>query len=115
MSSVTKVVLRVLAGVVTVAALILLSWVFLFNGLAMQKVAVPTQIQIQTDAFKNSQAYNEGVAQDLLKMQLNYIQTKDQDEKNMIRGLILRRIAGYDTSKLDADTQMFIDKLRSGL
>jgi hypothetical protein len=61
--------------------------------------------------FEESRAYNEGMAQDLWRMQAEYAQAPF-DKRPQLRKIALHRVAGYDASRLPPDLQTFIAELR---
>jgi hypothetical protein len=104
--------MRNVMAVVGVLVLILgLGWVLTANDLFMAKTFSPKYEQVRRDTFVQSQAYNEGMAQQVEDFHMEYIQATP-DQKRMLAVNILHRTAGYDTSKLPPDDRMFLDSLR---
>ena len=62
--------------------------------------------------YMQTQSYNDGMAQQLQRYQLQYQTEKDPAARAAIRSTILHMTAGWDASKLDAGTQSFLEGLR---
>ena len=88
-----------------------LGWFFSANDVAKHKVFAPIKEQIRHDTFKQSAAYNDGMAQELGNMHREYITATDE-QKEMLKSLIQHRTDGYDTSKLPPDLRYFIEDMR---
>lgn len=74
----------------------------------------PKYEQVRRETFEESKAYNEGMAQELRRMQLEYIQASPE-QKAAIASVIRHQIAGYDIRKLPADLQLFVSQIQGGL
>ncbi len=72
----------------------------------------PARVGIQNRAFHNSQAYQDGMARDLENFRMAYL-TADDQAKLVIKATVRHRFAGYDTSTLPPDLQMFLQEMRS--
>ena len=100
-------------GVLGLAGLFGLGFLVQGENFALYKFFAPREEQVRHDVFKQSQAYNDGVAQELGQMRLDYARAKTAEEKGAIRGLVMHEVAGYDTSKLPSNLQSFVSKVRS--
>jgi hypothetical protein len=83
-------------------------------GLGIYAVTKPASIAIDTRAFHESQAYNDGMAKDLGNFQLEYIRTEDPGKRAALRAVILDRFAGYDASRLSQSLRSFLENLKMG-
>lgn len=101
----------ILLGLAGLAAIIALTWLVTANDVALTSVFAPRAEQIRRNTFVQSQAYNEGMAQQLADMQAQYI-AATPDQKQMLRTVILHRYAGVDVSRLPADSQAFLNQLK---
>jgi cell division protein FtsW (lipid II flippase) len=98
-------VLAVLAAFTLVA--------FLVTGdLWFYKTYAPKYEQARYNTFKQSQAYNDGMAQQLSHYRLQY-QQADASGKALIRSTVLHDYAGYDSSHLSPDLASFLDSLQN--
>lgn len=71
----------------------------------------PKVQQVQTNVFKEGQAYNDGMANDLADLQVKYMTATDPAVKDSIRAIIKQRFASYDTSRLPSNLQTFYNSL----
>ena len=83
-------------------------------GLGIHAVTKPASIAIDTAAFHNSQAFNDGMAKDLGNFQLEYVRTDDSSKRAALRAVILDRFAGYDENRLSPNLRSFLNNLKSG-
>jgi hypothetical protein len=88
-----------------------LGWLFAMNGWLMSKTFMLRMEQVRRDTFVQSQAYNEGQAQQLEDFQQQYI-TATPAQKAMLRTVILHRYAGVNTSRLPSADQSFLSSLQ---
>ncbi len=63
------------------------------------------------EVFKESQAYNDGMAQELWSLEEQYNRA-DATGKASLRSIILRKVAAYDTERLNPELRGFIMQLR---
>lgn len=78
----------------------------------MFKVFAPKYEQVRYDTFKQSQAFNDGMVQQLEKERLEYLRAKATDERDAIGSVVLHQFAGYDTSRLSFDEKAFLDRVQ---
>ena len=90
-----------------------LGWAIQGNRFFMYKVFAPAREQVRHDVFKESQSYNDGMAQELGNMQREYV-TADEEGKAALRSLIRHRYSSYDTSRLPTHLQGFLRNIREG-
>jgi hypothetical protein len=88
-----------------------IGWVVQGNEFFMYKFFAPREEAVHRQTFEESKAYNDGMAQELSQMELDYVKG-DKDQKAALRSVILHRIAGYDTSRLSPDLQGFVSGVR---
>ena len=79
------------------------------------RVFRPLHEQVRRDTFKESEAYNDGMKQELYSLMREYLKTDDAEHRAGLRSIIVHKTDEYDTSRLPADLQEFINKLRSEL
>jgi hypothetical protein len=103
---------NVALSILAFVAILALGWVLMGNGWLMSKAFLPRMEQVRRDTFVQSQAYNEGQAQQLEDFQQQYI-TATPDQKKMLATVILHRYAGVDSSRLPAADQAFLSTLRN--
>jgi hypothetical protein len=90
---------------------IALALILVFLSFFVFRFFSPRMEQVRRDTFEESKAYNEGMAQELRRMQLEYMRaTPEQQEA--LASVILHQMAGYDSSKLPHDMQCFLNDLK---
>lgn len=102
-----------LCSMTVIAGTILAGWVMAGNSFMMYKVFAPATEQVRRDTFKQSQAYNQSMKQEIENMQFDYM-TADNEHKDAMKSIILHRVADYNVDLLEPDTKQFILNLRSG-
>lgn len=60
----------------------------------------PKQAAVERKIFKETRSYNEGMVQQLARYRLQYVQAKEQVEKDAIKSTVRQMFAEYDPSKL---------------
>lgn len=100
-------------GVVVLVVVVMLGlgWVAQGNDFFMYKVFAPKYEQVRRETFEQTKSYNQGMIQELQNMQFEYVKANDQ-QKDALASVILRRAADYDTDKMPPDLRSFIAKLK---
>ena len=88
-----------------------LSWVFTGNGFAIYSVFAPKVESVRRNVFKQSQAYNDGMVNDLQSLRLDYVKSSDPQAKDAIASVIIQR-SGSFTGDMPGDLRDFIQKLK---
>ena len=104
---------QILIGISVVLLTLALGWVFSLNELMLNSFFSPRQEEVRRETFEQSKAYNQGVAQEVMAFQQQYITATDS-QKNALASVIIHRTADYDLSKLSPSSRSFIEKLRRG-
>lgn len=91
----------VLIPAAVVAGLLSLTWVIQGNDFFMYRVFGIQYENTRREIFEQSRAFNEGMAQELGRMWLDYQRATDPGEKAAIRSLVQHRAAGYDTERIE--------------
>ncbi len=105
----------IIAGVIVAIVIILgIVWIAQGSDFFLFKTYAPKYEQVRQDTFKNSQAYNEGMAKDILSLETDYIQATDPQVKAGLKGVIKQKLAGYDTTKFPPDLRKFLSSLDTG-
>lgn len=86
------------------------TWVVEGNNFFIYKVFAPREEAVRRQVFEQSKAYNEGMAQELSQMQLDYIKA-NPEQKQALRSIILHRYARYNKDMLSTDLRSFLDSL----
>ena len=84
-----------------------------FIGVLNFKIFGTAYENTRREVFKESQAYNEGMAQDISNIQQQYL-TATPSQKDALAALILQRTSGYEINNLPSSQKAFIEKLRRG-
>jgi hypothetical protein len=102
--------------VLGIAAILILlfgiGWAVEGNNFFMYRYFAPKEEAVRRQTFEESKAYNDGMAQELSAMQLDYVKATPE-QKAALRSVILHRTAGYDTSRLSPDLQYFVASVHS--
>jgi len=78
----------------------------------LYKVFSPKYEQVRHDTFKQSQAYNDGMIQELQAMRLDYVKASPA-HKEALTSIMLHRTAHYDLDRLPPDLRAFVADLRN--
>jgi hypothetical protein len=106
-------VLKFLIGLVGVIAIMMgLAWAFTGNDFFIYKYFAPQYEQTRRDVFKGSEAYREGVLQELSQMHLDYIKGTPE-QKAAISSIVMHRISYFDTKLLTPELRDFIAEVRN--
>jgi hypothetical protein len=84
-----------------------IGWAAEGNEFFMYKFFAPKEEAVRRRTFEESKAYNDGVAQEISAMQLDYVKATPE-QRAALRSVIIHRTAGYDVSRLSPDLQDFI-------
>lgn len=67
----------------------------------------PKYAEVRNQTFKNTQAYNDGMANDLADLRLQYLAARNQEHKDAIRATVLQRFGSYPKDRLPAELRDF--------
>lgn len=73
----------------------MLGWFSMGNEFFMVKYFSPKYEQVRTDTYRNSQAYQDGVVNELQKLQVEYANSQSQDAKDIIADTVVHKSATY--------------------
>jgi hypothetical protein len=93
-----------------------LGWLAQGNQFFMYKFFAPREEQVRRETFENTRSFNEGMAQELQQIHMDYAKAKakkDQAGMDLLAETALQRTAGYEISRLPSSTQQFINDLRT--
>jgi len=71
----------------------------------------PKYAEVRNVTFKNTQAYNDGMINDLADLRLHYLGANTADRKEAIRAVVLQRFASYPKERLPSELRDFYDSL----
>lgn len=92
-----------------------LTWAIQGNDFFLYQFFAPKYEQVRRETFEQSRAFNEGMAQELNRMWLDYQHATDQGEKDSIRSLVRQRVAGYDLTNLqNPQLRLFVQQMMAG-
>ena len=98
--------------VLIVIVVLLLPLVIGGYSIGLFKIFAPVQEDVRRHVFENTKSYLHGVQQDLGKYYGEY-QVADEEEKEIIRSVILTRFSEVDSNKLQSRRiQGFLIKMR---
>ena len=89
-----------------------LTWIVTGNDFFLYRYFGPKTEQVRHDIYKESQAYNDGMASQLQNMQFKYEQS-DPDAKAALAPVILSMLGSYETTRLPSNLQAFVQKVRN--
>lgn len=104
----TRVIVGAIGGFLLVCFGI--GWAVQGNEFFMYKFFAPKQEAVRRETFEQSKAYNDGMAQELSQMQLDYVKATP-DQKAALRAVAIHRFADYDATKLPRDLQDFLQQM----
>ncbi len=107
--SATKVVMSIVA---MVTIMIATAWFIQGSDFFMYKYFAPRTEQVRRETFEQSKAYNEGTAQELRRMQIEYVKATPE-QKVALASIILHQMAGYDEEKLPSDLREFLRSIKN--
>lgn len=90
-----------LGGVALVATLVLF---FVFGATWF---FAPKYAEVRNQTFKESQAYNDGMANDLGDLRLQYFAAKSQEHKDVLVATIKQRFGSYPKDRLPPELRDF--------
>lgn len=88
-----------------------IGWAVEGNDFFMYKFFAPRQEAARRQTFEESKAYNDGMAQEISAMQLDYAKATPE-QKVALRSVIIHRTAGYDVARLSPDLQSFVASVK---
>jgi len=88
-----------------------MTWLFQGNDFFLYQYFAPKYADVQRKTFENTAPYNEGMMQDLRRMQEEYI-SADKDHKPAIGSLILHNYASYDETRMPPDLRAFYEQVK---
>ncbi len=88
-----------------------ITWIFQGNDFFMYKYFGIKYENTRREIFEQSQAYNQGMVQELDNMMFEY-QKADEEQKGALGSIFLRRASYYGIDKLPADLREFAEKLK---
>ena len=88
-----------------------IGWAAEGNDFFMYKFFAPKEEAVRRQTFEESKAYNDGMAQEISAMQLDYAKGTP-DQRAALRSVIIHRTAAYDTSRLPPDLQAFVASVK---
>lgn len=98
-------------SVATVALICALGFGLNAVGFANFAFWSPKYEAVRRDVQIQSRAYSEGQTREIYKLKLQYLQSKDDDERATIRAMALHEASAFDRSRLPLDLQSFILQL----
>jgi hypothetical protein len=98
-------------GIIILAVLILLGWLFTVNDVAQQAYVQPQLASINRHTFEQSESYIKGTRDQIDKDQIEYL-SADAASRPLIRTTILDQYGNIDESILTPNERTFLDQLR---
>ena len=98
-------------GILILALVVGLGWLLKLNGFMSYQFFAPKVVAVQNQVFHESQAYTDGMANDMADLRLQYLMAKDAGSKDAIRAVILQRFASYPKDRLSPELRDFYNTL----
>jgi hypothetical protein len=80
-------------------------------GFESYKYFAPKYRAVDTEVFKQSEQYNDGMIRDLEDLQMEYIKA-DKEHKDALRAIVLHRFSVYPEDKLPPNLRNFYNDLK---
>ena len=97
----------------TLLAIIVVCVALSFIGYFTYAYFNPKYTAVQYQTFKQSQQYNDGMAQELEQFRQDYYATGvTAEQRDNIRESVLHDFAAYDDTKLSPSLRAFLDQMR---
>lgn len=96
----------------SLAAVLALVWIVQGNDFFLYKVFAPKYEQVRHDTFKESQAYNDGMANEFYRLKQDYANAQTESQRDAIKDVVRHRASQYDVRRLPGDLQRFIADVR---
>jgi hypothetical protein len=97
--------------VLIVIGVLLIPIALLSYNLGLFKFFAPKYENVRREVFENTRSYNQAKLQELSKYRLEYLRSKDEEEKKAIASTIRHRFAGYDKRKLPYELEIFLNQI----
>lgn len=94
-------------AVLALIAVGILAFIARGMGVGSNAVFAPIEAEVRNQTFKNTTVYNDGMANDLADLMIQYKSTEDQGKKDAIAAVIHQRFASYDKSRLPSELRDF--------
>jgi len=83
------------------------------GGLYIKSWTMPWREDIRREAYEETRSHVEGVTQDILRYRVKYQETENEEQREALRGIILRKAATLDEGELSKDVRDFVDELKA--
>jgi hypothetical protein len=104
--------MKVAASIIGILVVVLgLTWIIQGNDFFMYKFFGIKYENVRREIFEQSQAYNQGMVQELDNMMFEY-QGADKEHKAALASIFLRRASYYGIEKLPPDLKQFANQLK---
>ena len=97
--------------VLALIALFGLSWAIQGNDFFLYKVFAPKYEQVRRETFEQTKSYKQGMVQDLLRMEQEYIKA-NASHKTALASVILHVSADYPEESMPPDLRQFVRDLK---
>jgi hypothetical protein len=96
----TKIILWIIAGIIFSAGTV---FVLGYTNVFYTKTVVKSQQNADREVFKETQSYNDGMAQELSKLKLEYEKATDPVDRNAIEFKIKHDYADFNEQNLQSE------------
>lgn len=103
-----KVLISVGIGIAALAVIFILAG----YSLGMFKFFAPKMEEAKREVFHQSKEYQDGTAQELSKMQMEYVKSDNPTVRTVIKNRALRMVAEFDLNDLPDDLRFWIEELK---
>ena len=88
-----------------------LTWLVQGNDFFLYKAFAPKYEQVRRETFEQTKSYNQGMVQDLQRMQFEYIKA-DSEHKEALATVILQVSADYPEDSMPPTLRQFVQQLK---
>jgi hypothetical protein len=99
-------------SILVLLGVIALGWFLTANDVLMSGFFSPKYEQVRYNTFKQSQSYNDGMAAQLDKDEIEWANATPEN-RQMIRGAIVAQFASYNETMLPPNEYAFLQKVRN--
>lgn len=108
-----KVIGYVAVGIVVLVVLLSVAFGLEWAGIKWYGFFGPKREAVRREVFKQTRSYNGGKEQELVKMRLEYLRAKTDDEKKALASTIRHSFSDYDETLLESpELQSFLKQIK---
>lgn len=83
----------------------------MFFNFGTYKFFAPKYAEVRNEVFHESQAYTDGMLNDLSDLRMQYLKANSPEFKDAIRSTVRQRFASYPTEKMTPELRNFYESM----